>query len=231
MLAQVFQHVPFEGLGSIETWLVERRVNLRRTLFFEEEGLPDPDEIDLLIIMGGPMSANDEPLYPWLAGEKRFIAEAIRRQKAVLGICLGAQLIASALGARVYPNREREIGWLPVRAVPASATGVPLFVFPEEFLAFHWHGETFDIPAGAVRLAESKACPNQAFQYGRRVVGLQFHLETTLQTVRELVEEGKDELISAPHVQSEGEILSAPAGFYEGVNGLMIRLLDFLLTA
>ncbi len=178
------------------------------------------------------MSVNDEELHPWLIAEKRFIAQAIRRGKAVLGVCLGAQLIAAALGARVYPNGEKEIGWFPVYSLPAPETfpaeAVPSFRFPEESLVFHWHGETFDLPTGAVHLARSGACLNQAFQYGRRVVGLQFHLEMTPQAVHELVDDGRDELVPARCIQSEAEILSAPAERYAENNRLMAALLSFL---
>jgi GMP synthase-like glutamine amidotransferase len=232
MQAHFFQHVPFEGLGSIGAWLEARRAVVTATRFFAGDAPPEADGIDLLIVMGGPMSVNDEGLHPWLIAEKRFIAQAIRGGKAVLGICLGAQLIAAALGARVYPNGEKEIGWFPLHsprtpeAVRAEAD--PVFRFPEEFLAFHWHGETFDLPSGAVRLARSGACLNQAFQYGRRVVGLQFHLEMTPQAVREIVDGGRDELVPGRSVQPEAGILSAPSERYAENNRLMADLLSFL---
>jgi GMP synthase-like glutamine amidotransferase len=230
--AHFFQHVPFEGLGSIGSWLEARRAVVTATRFFAGDVLPEAESVDLLVVMGGPMSVNDEELYPWLVAEKRFIAQAIRRGKAVLGVCLGAQLIAAALGARVYPNGEKEIGWFPVYAKTAPEMfpeePVPVFRFPEESLVFHWHGETFDLPTGAVHLARSEACRNQAFQYGRRIVGLQFHLEMTPRTVHELVDDGRAELVPARCIQSEGEILSAPATWYAENNRLMADLLSFL---
>jgi GMP synthase-like glutamine amidotransferase len=232
MHAHFFQHVPFEGLGSIGAWLEARRAVVTATRFFAGDAPPEPDGIDLLVVMGGPMSVNDERRHPWLIAEKRFIAQAIRGGKAVLGICLGAQLIAAALGARVYPNGEKEIGWFPLYSPrtpeTARADAIPVFRFPEEFLAFHWHGETFDLPVGAVRLARSAACLNQAFQYGRRVFGLQFHLEMTQQAVGELVAGGRDELVPGRSVQSEAGILSAPAERYAENNRLMGDLLSFL---
>ena len=113
MKAHYLQHVPFEGLGSIETWLQSIRAAVSVTKFFEDPTLPDPDNLDLLVVMGGPMSVNDEQKFPWLAAEKEFIRKAIEKDKAVIGICLGAQLIAGAMGAAVYPNKEKEIGWFP----------------------------------------------------------------------------------------------------------------------
>jgi GMP synthase-like glutamine amidotransferase len=233
--AHFLQHVPFEGLGSIGPWLEARRAVVTTTRFFADAVLPEAESLDLLVVMGGPMSVNDEELCPWLVAEKRFILQMIRRGRAVLGVCLGAQLIAAALGARVYPNGEKEIGWFPVYFLPAPeevhAAAAPSFYFPEESLVFHWHGETFDLPPGAVHLARSGACVNQAFQYGRRVVGLQFHLEMTPQTVRELIDAGRDELVATKYIQPAEEILSAPVGLYAENNRLMGELLSFLTTS
>lgn len=231
MRAHIFQHVPFEGPGSIGPWLSARGAEVTQTRFYEGTVMPSAEEIDLLVVMGGPMSVHDEGLHPWLRDEKRFIDEAIGQERAVLGICLGAQLIAATLGAAVCRNPDREIGWFPVHAVSlpqGAAKGVPRFALPRECLVFHWHGETFQIPAGAVRLARSEACPNQAFQYGRSVIGLQFHLETTPHSVRQLVAAGRDELIAAPFVQSEAEILAVPEERCLQNNRLMDGLLSFL---
>jgi GMP synthase-like glutamine amidotransferase len=224
MRAHYLQHVPFEGLGSIDDWLRERRATVSATRFFEHAVLPAVNDIDLLVIMGGPMSVNDETEFPWLVAEKRFIRQAIEAGKPVVGICLGAQLIANALGARVYPAEEKEIGWFPVRGVAAGA-GEMGFAFPAEILAFHWHGETFDLPEGAMHLARSAACENQAFQLGQRVVGLQFHLETTPQSARDLVENCRNELVSARCVQSEQAILAIDASRYRKINSLMRHVL------
>jgi len=226
--AHYFQHVPFEGLGSIEPWLIGRGYEITRTLLSEPEPLPSPGEVDFLIIMGGPMSVNDLDEYPRLASEKDFIGKFIATGKPVLGICLGAQLIASALGGRVFPNHRREIGWYPVRGVSPADPG--LFPFPGEAEVFHWHGETFSLPEGAVRIARSAACENQAFQIGANVIGLQFHLETTAESARILVENSRDELTGGEYVQGEGEILAAPPSRYEGINRLMGELLDYLTS-
>jgi GMP synthase-like glutamine amidotransferase len=227
MRAHTLQHVPFEGLGSIAPWLAAAGYDITSTRFYESAELPDVDEIDLLVVMGGPMSVNDEDQFPWLAAEKRFIRAAVQAGKPVLGVCLGAQLIASAAGARVFANPQKEIGWFPVQGIDRGSQAH--FQFPPSATVFHWHGETFDLPAGAVRLAQSQACPNQAFQLGRSVIGLQFHLESTPASARDLVANCRDELIPAKYVQSEDQILAAGAQTYQSINRLMGEVLAFLL--
>ena len=225
--AHYLQHVPFEGLGSIDSWLQSMRADVSVTRFFEDPALPDVDDLHLLVIMGGPMSVNDEQEFPWLAAEQEFIRKAIETGKAVIGICLGAQLIAGALGAAVYPNREKEIGWFPVTAEPVSDTE-DVFTFPQELLAFHWHGETFDLPEGATRLARSAACENQAFQLGKRVIGLQFHLETTPAAARDIVHHCRDELLPSRYAQSAEEMLGVNESIYTVINFYMERILQFI---
>lgn len=229
MRAHYLQHVPFEGLGSIAPWLSAAGYEISCTRFFAEAVLPDLNEIDLLVVMGGSMSVNDEAELPWLIEEKRYIREAIQAGKAILGVCLGAQLIASAMGARVYANTEKEIGWFPVQGV-AEATNAT-FHFPAAIEVFHWHGETFDLPSGAVRLASSAGCINQAFQLGKSVIGLQFHLETTLETAGEIVAHCRAELLPAKYVQSETTILAASPEKYTDINNLMAEILLFLREA
>jgi len=225
MNVHVLQHVPFEGLGSMESWLVSRGAKINYTRFFKSPQLPDLAGLDCIIAMGGPMSVNDEAELPWLRAEKRFIAAAIDAGKAVLGICLGAQLIASALGARVYPGAHKEIGWFDIESTSNKAG---LFKFPQAVTVFHWHGETFDLPAGATRLARSAACENQAFQIGARAIGLQFHLEMTPENVAALIANCRNELIDGPFIQSEEQMRNTPAPMYATVNALMAELLAYL---
>ncbi|OAI23103.1 MULTISPECIES: type 1 glutamine amidotransferase [Methylomonas] len=224
MKVHVLQHVAFEGLGCIETWLKERRARVTFTRFYESTALPDVDDLDFIIVLGGPMSVNDELQFPWLIDEKRFIAEAIRCNKAILAICLGAQLIANALGAKVYPNREKEIGWLPLYSLH-NRSGIRL---PGSFEAFHWHGETFDLPPDSTLLASSVACKNQAFQIGPRIVGLQFHLEMLPSNVKALLAHCKHEIKPGHFIQSEAQIRRSQSICCRVINVLMQRLLDQL---
>ncbi len=222
----VFQHVPFEDLGSIAPWLKRRGMLTSYTRFFAGDSLPALEQVDALIVMGGPMSVNDEEKYPWLISEKHFIREAIRQNIPVLGICLGAQLIASALGAHIYTNPVKEIGWFPVQSL---ITSNHVFNFPAEFIAFHWHGETFDLPEGAVPLARSAACEHQAFQLRQNVIGLQFHLETTPAGVLSLIENCRDELCPAAYVQTEQDLRLVSTSNYNTGNKLMNAILTYLL--
>lgn len=228
MRAHYLQHIPFEGLGSIERWLQDKGYEITSTQLHKSEKLPNLEEIDLLIVMGGPMSVSDESHHPWLVDEKAFIKEAIQTEKSVLGICLGAQLIAHVMGAKILPNPVKEIGWFPITAItPQQKTA---FLFPKETEVFHWHGETFSLPNQATLLAESKACKNQAFQIGQNVIGLQFHLETTPASAQAIVQNCREELIEAEYIQSEKEILSVPNEKYAIINELMERVLGHLHT-
>ncbi len=212
----------------MEPWLRARGARITCTRFFEETALPPLDDPDLLIAMGGPMSVNDESQFPWLRAEKQFLAQAIASGIPTLGICLGAQLIASTLGAPVTKNPQREIGWFPLEEI-SSATKPPV-VIPAGVPVFHWHGETFGLPPGAISFARSAACAQQAFHLGGYVVGLQFHLETTAATAEALLQHCADELTPGPFVQSAEEIRAAAAQNCPRVNRLMEQLLEHLLA-
>lgn len=225
MRVHYLQHAPFEGLGSIQSWLESRSNEVGVTKLFEGGRFPHMSEIDFLIILGGPMSVNDERSNPWLVSEKRFIADAIASSKKVLGICLGAQLIASALGAKVFVNPGREIGWFPIQPAPGVSPSGFSSLFQEPREVFHWHGETFDLPPGSTHIARSAACEHQAFSIGERVLGLQFHLEITLASAQGLIENCRGDLEPGIWVQSEKEMLKNSARF-ERINRVMDTILD-----
>lgn len=225
-----FQHVPFEGPASIAAWAAARGHQLTATRFYADDPMPRLDQIDWLVIMGGPMSVHDEAQHPWLIPEKRFVEETIKTGKVVLGICLGAQLVAHVLGARVYRNVHKEIGWFPIHKTKEAKASNLFKEFPAELEVFHWHGETFDLPAGAMNVARSAACENQAFIYGERVIGLQFHLETTRESASQLIENGRDELVAAPFIQTPENMLADQQRF-DRINAAMDSLLNRLESA
>ena len=178
MRVLAFRHVPFEGLGRIAPVLEARGIACDcADLYRDTADLPDPANYDGLIFMGGPMSVNDR--LPYLAEEMRSIEQAARRRQPVLGVCLGSQLIAKAMGARVYRNAVKEIGWFEVEFTAGAADDALFAGSQPRELIFHWHGETFDLPSGAVHLASSDRCRHQAFRCGESIYGLQFHLEVT----------------------------------------------------
>jgi GMP synthase-like glutamine amidotransferase len=181
----VLQHIACEPPGAYEDVLRERGAALHRVELDEGEPLPDWREFDAIVAMGGPMSVNDDAELPWLAGEKRAIAEAVRAGTPYWGACLGVQLLAASLGARVYAGSRPEVGILPV-TLTDEALADPVFDgLPRELLTLQWHGDTFDLPDGAVRLASSPAYENQAFRFGRAAYGVQFHLEVSVAMARE----------------------------------------------
>jgi GMP synthase (glutamine-hydrolysing) len=222
-----FQHVPFEGLGSLESWAGSRDATLSVTRWYAGDPAPDLRRLDWLVVMGGPMGVYDEPQYPWLAEEKRCLRRALDAGKPVLGVCLGAQLIACVLGAAVRRNPHREIGWFPVDWAARSSPHPLAPALPPTFDAFHWHGDTFDLPPGATPLARSAACVNQAFAIGSRVVGLQFHLETTPASAAAMIAACPGDLAPGPFVQPASELVREPARF-DRLNALATGLLDHL---
>lgn len=207
-------------------WFEAHAARLDYTRFFAGDGLPDPAEPELVVVMGGPMSVNDEAHHPWLVAEKAFVRAVLERGTPLLGVCLGAQLMAAALGARVYPGPAREIGWFPVEGLAGTEDS---FHFPPRIEVFHWHGETFDLPPGAVHLARSQACAQQAFQVGPRAIGLQFHLETTPETARLIIDHSRDELVDGPYIQDEQTMLRLAESRAPAVNRLLGQVLDYLV--
>lgn len=211
----------------MESYFLHRDHLLSSTHFYLGHPLPSVAEFDWLIVMGGPMGIYDEIEFPWLKAEKSFIRASIDSGKIVLGICLGAQLIDSALGARVFKNKYREIGWFPIECKIDAKDSAMADVFPDRLEAFHWHGDTFDTPVGAKLLASSEACRNQGFVLDSRVIGLQFHLETTLESAAALIQNCGVELDGSKCVQSAAEIQSDKSRFLR-INGVMYSLLEKL---
>ena len=224
---QCFMHVPFEGPGLIEDWINEHGHHLSFTRFYENDPLPDPASTDMLILMGGPMNVFDYHMHPWMENEIDWVAGFIKTGKPVLGICLGAQILATALGSEVYPGKEKEIGWYNIRFLPSLGDYKICKTLPSARKVFHWHGDTFHIPKGATRIAESNLYPNQGFIYEDHVIALQFHLEVDPKNIKALVENCRDELHPAPFIQTEGELLDETKITIEN-RLLLFRILDYL---
>jgi GMP synthase (glutamine-hydrolysing) len=227
MKIHYLQHVEFETPANILKWAERKGHTISGTHLYKNENLPDLKDFDFLVIMGGPMGIYDEEDYPFLKEEKIFIKEAINGNKLVLGICLGAQLIADVLGSKVYKNKEKEIGWFDVKLTEELKKTKIFKNFPKKFKAFHWHGDTFDIPNGAIHIAESEACKNQAFEYNHgKVVALQFHLEVDKNAVKRLIENSEEELKEkGKYIQFPEKMLKNTQHFEE-VENLLFKMLD-----
>jgi GMP synthase-like glutamine amidotransferase len=227
MKLHYFQHVPQEGLGTIEEWAKKRGWAITKTSFFAGEPIPSLDDVDWLVVMGGPMSVNDEDTLPWLKPEKQFIASAIQAKKTVLGFCLGSQLIANALGAKVKKNAHKEIGWFDVHQTDKALASKAFRHFPKRLTVYQWHGETFDVPAKASLFATGDVCRNQTLAYGERVIGMQFHLEVTRNDVEAWIRHGADDLADGKYVQTVTQMLDNKDG-YESIKKYMHFMLDDL---
>ena len=227
MRIHYLQHVPFEDAANIAIWARVRGHAVRCTRLWAGESLPLLETFDWLVVMGGPMNIYEHDAYPWLLDEKKFIEKAIDQGKCVLGVCLGAQLAADVLGGRVTENHHQEIGWFPVSLTREGEQSVAFEGFAPRFLAFHWHGDTFSIPLGARRLAESEACANQAFEYAGRVVGLQFHLDYSIESIEEMLRHCGEELTAGPYIQS-ADVIRASYHQVTTTTKMLYRLLDNL---
>jgi GMP synthase (glutamine-hydrolysing) len=230
MRLHAVQHVPEEDLGSIEAWASEQGHPVTVTRAWAGEELPASDSFDWLAVLGGPMSVHDGAKHPWLAAEKRFVRSAVDAGKRVIGICLGAQILAELLGGRVAPARHPEIGWFPVTMSVPSRHSRVFGALPPAWEVFHWHGETFELPPGAVRLAGSEACENQAFLHGANVLAFQFHPEVTRPLVERMIRAGGADLVDGPWVQSPAQMLGDEPRFAKS-REWMRRILDSLAAA
>lgn len=220
------RHESFEKEGEIALWAAQRGHSLTHTDLWNGEALPPLESFDWLIVMGGPMGVYDEDKYPWLAQEKAFLRQAADAGKLILGVCLGAQLLSVVLGGTVTRNAHREIGWFPVSATPQAAQSRVFHSLPAAYEAFHWHGDTFSIPPGALWTAQSEACAHQAFEANQgRIVGLQFHLETNAASMAELSTHCADEIIVDRYVQPASEMIARPERLAT-LRTLLDRILD-----
>ncbi len=195
MKIHCFQHVAFETPGSILEWANTNRYNISYTRFYEDlPVLPLINDIDFLLVLGGCMNVDEDAIYPWLREEKEFIRQAVSAGKKVLGICLGSQLIANALGSKVYPQAAKEIGFFPVHFTKEATPHSFFNHFKNPSTVFHWHGDTFNLPAGAILIASSDSCKNQAYLIRDNVLGLQFHIEMNEIVINEMLQHDGDEL-------------------------------------
>ena len=225
MKVHYLQHIDSEDLANILPWLIKHGHKTTRTLLYKDGKLPSLDSFDWLIIMGGPMNVDEHSKYPWLKTEKAFIKNAIKSGKTVLGVCLGAQLIARCLGARVKKNKFKEIGWHKVRLTSEGRKSVLFRGFPAAFTPIHWHGDTFDIPKNTKPSASSAACRNQAFEYKGRVFAVQFHIEYSPKHIRDFYRVEQEPEVKGSYEQGEKQILSKP-GYFRSLKKLTHILLS-----
>lgn len=220
------QHVPFEDSGMIDPVLQQMGYSLKCIKLYNGDMLPDSEVIDYLIVLGGPMDMEDEDEYSWLADEKKLIKAMIDAGKPVLGICLGAQLIAHVLGKSVYPAEQQEIGWYPIEVIEAAkeheltSSWVP---YPN---VFHWHSNTFDLPEGAIHLASTDVCTNQAFILNENIIGLQFHLEIGRPQVQQMVDNWGRYNQNGTYIQEPEEMLEGSAAS-EQTQEMLQQLMKF----
>jgi GMP synthase-like glutamine amidotransferase len=225
------QHLPDEGPGHAATWLAAHGHALTFTRLFEPAPVfPALAEFDGLLVLGGAMSVHDEAAYPWLAPEKAFLQSALRAGKITLAICLGAQLVAQALGGEVHPNPEPEIGFWTVRFSAKALTHPLLRGWPDKATVLHWHLDTFTVPPGALRVGMSAGCVAQGFVWGDGIIGLQFHPEMTEEMVEQLLAFENHETAAAQEfVQTAAQIRSKLKSVWKG-RKLLEALLENMVT-
>lgn len=227
MKIHCIQHVPFETPAFIQTWAEKRGHHINIQPINNNTEFPKQEDFDFLVVMGGPMSVHDEDQFPWLLEEKAFIQTAVRHHKYILGICLGAQILAETLGEQVIKNPQKEIGWFPISKTMDKKHKI-LDALPDRFTAFHWHGETFSIPENMFSIGQSEACQNQGF-FNNHILALQFHLESTRESVQSLIENCGDELVQGKYIQKIDVILKESDKYMNKSNLILESLLDNFL--
>lgn len=218
------EHQPEEGPAKIADWAAARGHTITRVALYAGEAPPALEAFDLLLIMGGGMNIYQHRDHPWLVAEKEFLRCAVDAGKPILGICLGVQLLADVLGGKVFQNAEKEIGWWPIEVTDRTA---PFAGFPQKLMVMHWHGDTYTLPPGARCVASSPGCPQQAFVWSDRVVGLQFHLEMGAVHVADLAHVAADDLTPGRFVQSAEQLTRTPADL-PAAHAALYTLLDEL---
>jgi GMP synthase-like glutamine amidotransferase len=208
MRIHCLRHEPFEGLAAIADWIRLNNHSLTYTHIYFDEPFPSVNEFDMLIIMGGTASVYETDKFSWLKEEKELIRQSINQNKKILGICLGAQLLANVLGSRVYKGLYKEIGWFPINIHHKDVFNLP--DLPDELKVFHWHGDTFDLPEGAISIASSEAITNQGFIFGNGIIALQFHIEIDDNQLQMMIHAGSKELTEpGKYIQTASEVLAA----------------------
>ncbi len=224
MRIHYLQNHPKAYMGHIETWVKDQGYTVSRTLLGVDSQFPSLNDFDLLIISGGPMGVYQMKEYPWLEQEIAFIRKAIESKKFIWGICLGAQLVAAALGEKVYPHDQKEVGWWPINLTDKAKDEPFLRGFPDTFIMFQYHGDTFDLPKSAVRLATNPGCLNQAYKYSERVFCTQFHPEYTQDMITYIAEAYSKGHEEGPYIQKPEEFLEQKAYLIKGEELLYLLL-------
>lgn len=222
----VFQHVPFEGPAAIADWAQARGEAVKIVHAYQGEDVAVGAEASLLVVMGGPMSVNDTHIHPWIEPELAVLHERIAADRSTLGVCLGAQLIAKAAGSMIYQAAETEIGWYPVQRTTEAGLGRLL---PDKFTPLHWHGETFDLPENALHLAKTEACLHQAFQLGQCVLGFQYHIEATRESLAALIENCGHEIGEGRFQMPAEQMLAQASAMTPSLHPMLFDLLDALV--
>jgi GMP synthase-like glutamine amidotransferase len=223
-----FQHNHFEDMGYIGDWAKSKNITTSVTRFDLKPELPSLEDFDWLVVMGGAMGVHDSDQFPWIHSEIEFIKQVIHSGKIVIGICLGSQMIASALGARVYKNTEPEMGFWPVKFSPEAQKDNVFKHFPANLMVMHFHFDTFGLPQGAVAMAESVITPIQAFRYGSNVFALQFHSELTESNTPIFISELTHEIVPGRLVQQPSEMLQN-ISYCRINNQVFAKMLDEIL--
>lgn len=222
----IFQHAASEGPGRVAAWLEARGFDLEFVRWWQEPVPSRTEHWEGLVILGGAMNIYQHRDFPWLAEEKTLLAGLLERGVPILGICLGAQLLADQLGSRVVQNAETEIGWWPVRFAPAARS---LYShLPAECTVLHWHGDTFGLPPESTRLAESEVCSEQGFLFGDNILGLQFHPEVDAGLLQDFCGDGTETWPEGNFVQNRAELLHKAPEYFEGARAVLDGFMEAL---